>query len=160
MLLHDEDNTVSTCWSFHTPKTHLTACQHETLVLWLQGRKKAIKLEGAAARQQPPAHIYCTQRNEPLLLSISPHLPPLSPVHPPKSFQLLSFQSSLFYINTLTSFPECRDRKMRNKLPRAEPLRTLAEPSAHMLAIRQYVLWLNSILAKGGKGLLFLAFQT
>lgn len=43
---------------------------------------------------------------------------------------------------------------MWNELPRAEPLKTLAEPSAHMLVIQQCVLRLNSIPAKRGKGLL------
>lgn len=118
-------------------------------------------MEDTSTRQETPnphmlqGNAHC---NEPLHLSISPHLPPPTP--PLWSFQLLSFQPSLFYINTLTSFPECRDRKVWKELPRAEPLKTLAERSAHMLAIWQYVLWLNSILAKRGKGLLSLAFET
>lgn len=95
--------------------------------------------------------------SEPLLLPISLHLPLPSP--PLQPFQLLSFQPSLFYINNLTSFPECRDRKVWNELPRAEPLQTLAEHSAHTLAIWQGVLWLSSILAKRGKGLLSLSLS-
>lgn len=112
---------------------------------------RAIKWETWAQDNKPPAQANC---NKPLLLPISPHLPLPSP--PLQPFQLLSFQPSLFYINNLTSFPECRDRKVWNELPRAEPLKTLAERSAHMLAIWQGVLWLSSILAKRGKGLLSL----
>jgi len=109
----------------------------------------------AQGKKPPPRHAagQCTLQRAPAAL-VPRHLPPSPPL---QSFQLLSFQPSLFYINTLTSFPECRDRKVWNELPRAEPLRTLAEPSAHMLAIWQYVLWLNSILAKRGKGLLSLS---
>lgn len=125
-------------------------CQHNLSVLEVEVAR-AIKWRTWAQDKKPPRQASCS---EPLLLPISSHLPLPSP--PLQPFQLLSFQPSLFYINTLTSFPECRDRKVWNELPRAEPLKTLAEHSAHMLAIWQGVLWLSSILAKRGKGLLSL----
>lgn len=125
-------------------------CQHNISVLEVEVAR-AIKWRTWAQDKKPPRQASCS---ESLLLPISSHLPLPSP--PLQPFQLLSFQPSLFYINTLTSFPECRDRKVWNELPRAEPLKTLAEHSAHMLAIWQGVLWLSSILAKRGKGLLSL----
>lgn len=134
----------------------ISVYQHNLSVLEVEVAR-AMKWRTWAQSKRPPSQESC---NEPLLLLISPHLPLPSP--PLQPFQLLSFQPSLFYINNLTSFPECRDRKVWNELPRAEPLKTLAEHSAHMLAIWQGMLWLSSILAKRGKGLLSLslAFQT
>lgn len=112
--------------------------------------------------KKPPAHICSRAMHTTTSLGCTPFPLTSSPLSPPplQDFQLLRFQPSMFYINTVTSFPECRDRKVWNELLRAEPLKTLAESSSvHMLAIWQYVLWLNSILAKRGKGLLSLAFQ-